>query len=95
MKEILSVENMRKSDANTIATSVSSTELMWRAANGIYESVDWHGKVGIVCGSGNNAGDGYALALILNQNNIDCEIVLTTDKRSNDGEYYYQKCRDV
>ena len=95
MRDIVSCENMRKSDANTIATSVSSTELMWRAANGIYESVDWHGKVGIVCGSGNNAGDGYALALILNQNNIDCEIVLTTDKRSLDGEYYYQKCRDV
>ena len=74
MKDIVSCENMRRSDANTIATKVSGVELMWRAANGIYEGVNWHGKVGIVCGSGNNAGDGYALALILNQNGIDCEI---------------------
>ena len=95
MKDIVSCENMRRSDANTIATKVSGVELMWRAANGIYEGVNWHGKVGIVCGSGNNAGDGYALALILNQNGIDCEIVLTTDKRSPDGEHYYKKCLDV
>lgn len=95
MLDIVSCENMRKSDAHTIENGISGAELMWRAAMGIYESVQWHGRVGIVCGSGNNAGDGYALALILNEKGIDCELVLTSDKLSPDGEYYYKKCRDV
>ena len=76
MKDVISVNTMRESDAYTIKNHVPTKELMYRAANGIYESVTWHGKVAIVCGTGNNAGDGYALALILRQNGIYCDIVL-------------------
>lgn len=95
MIDVISVENMRKSDAYTIEHGVSGRELMYRAALGIYKSVEWHGKVGIVCGSGNNAGDGYALALLLRENGIDSTLVLLKDKFSPDGAYYYQKCLDV
>ena len=58
MKNILSVENMRKSDAATIVAGTPGRTLMMRAARGVFESVSWKGRVGIVCGSGNNAGDG-------------------------------------
>lgn len=95
MKDIVSCENTRKSDAYTIEHSASGIELMWRAAEGIYKSVRWHGRVGIVCGSGNNAGDGYALALILKQNGVEAELIRLSDKLSCDGEYYYKKCVDV
>lgn len=95
MINVVSCENMRKSDANTIENGTSGIELMWRAAMGIYNSVSWHGRVGIACGGGNNAGDGYALALILAQNGIDTELILLGDKRSPDGDYYYKKCLDV
>ena len=95
MKEVVSRKNMRKSDADTISSGTDGKELMWRAAEGIYKSVTWRGRVGIICGSGNNAGDGYALALILRENGIECELVLVKDKYSDDGEFYYQKCRDV
>ena len=57
MIDILSVENMRLSDAHTIEREVPGKELMMRAAKGIYDSVDWKAPVGMVCGSGNNAGD--------------------------------------
>lgn len=95
MIDTVSCENMRKSDSYTIENFVSGTELMWRAAEGIYKSVEWRGKIGIVCGSGNNAGDGYALALILKQNGIEPELIRLSDKLSRDGEYYYKKCVDV
>ncbi len=95
MIDVVSCENMRKSDASTIANKTPSLELMWRAGKGIYASTTWHGKIAIVCGSGNNAGDGYALALILKENNIDSELILVRDKFSPDGAYYYKKCLDV
>lgn len=95
MKPIISVDNMRKSDAYTIEKLTSSRELMWRASQGIYQSVSWHGKIGIVCGTGNNAGDGYALALILKENGFCPELIILKEKFSPDGEYYYRKCLDV
>lgn len=95
MIELVSCDLMRKSDENTIRTKTPSTELMWRAGLGIYNSAKWQGKIGIVCGSGNNAGDGYALALILNENKIACDLILLSEKLSADAEYYFKKCRDV
>lgn len=63
--QVVSVENMRKSDARTIAEHTPSAELMYRAAQGIFNSAKFVGRVAIVCGKGNNGGDGYALACIL------------------------------
>ena len=63
--QVVSVENMRKSDARTIAEHTPSAELMYRAAQGIFNSAKFVGKVAIVCGKGNNGGDGYAAALAL------------------------------
>ena len=56
---------MRLSDAYTIANLVPSLELMYRAAYGVFKAADWHGQTAIVVGSGNNGGDGFALACIL------------------------------
>ena len=66
--QVVSVENMRKSDARTIAEHTPSAELMYRAAQGIFNSAKFVGKVAIVCGKGNNGGDGYALACVLCKN---------------------------
>ena len=92
MKKILSVLNVRKSDQQTIESGVSGQELMFRAALGVYNAYQWHGEIGIFCGAGNNAGDGYALAMILQENGYHPEIILVSDKFSSDGLYYYNKC---
>ena len=83
---------MRESDAWTIANKVSSKELMRRAGEGIFRSVEWKAPVAIVCGSGNNAGDGYVVADLLRKNGVDVSIVLTGSKFSEDGRYYYDTC---
>ena len=92
MKEILSVENMRKSDAHTIATEVPSLELMYRAGKAVADSVKWRAPVGIVCGVGNNAGDGYVITLELQKQGIDCTLLLLEERFSADGKYYFDKC---
>ncbi len=95
MKKILTVENMRLSDKNTIATKIPSKKLMASAAKQIFRLGNFQGKIGIVCGSGNNAGDGYALAILLYEDKKDVTIVLTKDKFSQDGKYFYDKCQEI
>lgn len=91
--EAISVQDMRSSDAYTIANFVSGRELMYRAAMGVYQSVDWRGKrVAILSGSGNNGGDGYALGGILADNGIVPSVFRTSLKLSEDGAYYFERC---
>ena len=51
MISILSVENMRKSDARTIAGGIPGRELMYRAGKGIFGQVAWKSPAAIVCDS--------------------------------------------
>lgn len=92
MKNILSVENMKKSDKGTIAGGVPGIELMRRAAKGVFDAVSWRAPVAVVCGAGNNAGDGYALALLLTGAGIECAVFTLSDRFSADGRYYHDKC---
>ena len=89
-EKIVSVEQMRRSDAYTIENFVESKELMYRAAFGVYESYkEWERKkIAIIVGGGNNGGDGYALAGILKKNGINSKIIKVSDKMSEDGKYY-------
>ena len=79
MEKLISVAVMRDSDAAEIAGGTDSKILMYRAGLGIFRSFDWHGKIDIVTGSGNNAGDGYVLALLLHRHGIPCRIVRTSE----------------
>ena len=92
---VVTVDNMRRSDAETIAKRVSSAELMRRAAQGIFNAVKFTGRVAIVCGSGNNGGDGYALACILLQNGITPTVFRLSDRFSPDGLYYYRSAKGL
>ncbi|MCR4960825.1 MAG: NAD(P)H-hydrate dehydratase [Lachnospiraceae bacterium] len=95
MERILSVANMRNSDAATIEGGVPGAELMMRAGRGIYDAVSkrhgWQGPVLIVCGSGNNAGDGYVIAGLLKEAGTECTLCLTSDKFSDDGKLYFDR----
>lgn len=91
--KMVSVETMRRSDAYTIANLISSKELMERAGQAIYEAADWKAPVAVVCGKGNNAGDGYVAAIKMAEAGIECTIVLTAEDRfSEDGRYYFDIC---
>ena len=91
----ISVENMRLSDAYTIENLVPSLELMYRAAYGVYKAASWKGRTAIVVGSGNNGGDGFALAWILHQNGFDCTVFRVSQRLSGDSAYYAEKAASV
>lgn len=89
----VSTEVMRASDRWTIENICPSKELMERAGKAIFDQVSWKGPAGIICGKGNNAGDGFVVASLLKDHGIDCEIVLLYDDAfSEDGRYFYDKC---
>ena len=94
MQPILSVNEEREAEASAVRRGVSGRELMRRAATGVYNAVKWRPPVAVVCGSGNNAGDGYALALLLMEHGIACSIFRTSDRFSDDGRYYYSLCEE-
>ena len=93
-KRVLSVKEMRDADTYTIKNFVDSKELMYRAGEAIFYVGDWNigDKVLIAAGSGNNAGDGYVVADLLNIEGIEVEILLIKDKFSEDGKYYFNRC---
>ena len=94
---VVSVAEMRQADADTIANGTPSAELMRRAAQGIFDAYGgWFGhRTLVICGSGNNGGDGYALAEILANRGCPVEILRVSDKFSGDGRYYYEKCKSL
>ena len=94
MKDAVTVEEMREYDRYTIENLTDSKTLMLRAAQGIFDSYDFKGKkTAIVCGSGNNGGDGYALAGILQKNGESVDIFKVSEKFSEDGKYYFNLLR--
>lgn len=95
MIPVVSVENMRLSDAYTIANFVPSAELMYRAAMGVFKAYRWHGSTAIVADSGNNGGDGFALAWILKERGFDCTVFTVSPKMSDDGAWYAEKARQA
>ena len=92
---VLSVKEMRDADSYTIANFIDSKELMYRAGEAIFYVANWDigDKVLILAGSGNNAGDGYVAADLLNIEEIDVEILLMKEKFSEDGKYYFNICK--
>ncbi len=89
------VATMRHSDAMTIKNSVPSKELMRRAGEGIFHAYSHWGKTAVVCGSGNNAGDGYVLAMCICAAGGCAELILLSEKFSDDGLYYFEKCKEA
>lgn len=89
MQEVVSVKTMRESDEATIKTKTPSLELMKMAGEAVYNAYNWKGRTAIVCGGGNNAGDGYVLASLLGDS---CHVFLLWDKFSSDGKFYFDEC---
>ena len=95
MKIAVSNDLMRRSDGAEIASGTSSKELMRRAGVAVSENYPWTSGTVIVCGVGNNGGDGYVLALELFRKGIACRLVLLEERFSEDGRYYFEQCVEL
>ena len=92
MKYAYSNEQMRRADAATIAAGTPSLILMERAGAALAEAVSaamrarGAGDVLFVCGGGNNGGDGFVAARILQERGEDVAVLCLAKKFSADCE---------
>ena len=84
---------MAASDKACIASGVPSTELMARAAKSVFDNIDKSGRIYIICGKGNNGGDGFALACLLCETGCDVSLFYVSDYISQDAAYYRDKLK--
>ena len=98
MIKILSAEQIRDWDKFTIEnTPISSLDLMEKAANAFVNEVskklNANELIDIVCGPGNNGGDGFAIARLLMQNGfqVHCHLIDFGAKLSNDCRENYKQ----
>ena len=83
--QILTTAQMRAAEAALIARGTSVDELMQRAGCG---AADWiwrlagGGKVTVLCGPGNNGGDGYVIAEALRRRCGAVQVVAAADPAS-------------
>lgn len=109
MERLLSNSRMRAADAYTINTlGVPSQTLMQRAGKAVAEEVLKLYKEGervlVVCGTGNNGGDGYVCARILRESGVNVKVYAFSGNLSADclrekknyvGEYCSEICGDI
>ena len=93
LRTILTVQAMRESDAGAIAGGTPGRELMGRAGKAIFEAAEWVPPVAVVCGKGNNGGDGYALACLLKQAGTECTLLAKAEPATPDAAAFREECR--
>ncbi len=93
MKRILDVASMRSSDEAAIAAGTPGRVLMGRAGEAIFRAAEWRAPAAVVCGKGNNGGDGCALAVCMADAGIPCTLILPGGPLSPDAEAWREECR--
>ena len=96
MIKILDSSEMKACDNYTInALGIPSRELMERAAEACVSMISDGrfdlGHVTAVCGTGNNGGDGMAIALMLARRGISVDVVFSGNKERCSPEAAYRK----
>lgn len=82
---ILTAAQMRAAEDKAIAAGTSVEELMERAGAGVAEAVRrlaMGAPVLVLCGPGNNGGDGYVAARVLKANGADVRVVANSEPKT-------------
>ncbi|UPQ75933.1 NAD(P)H-hydrate dehydratase [Chryseobacterium nepalense] len=99
--KIFTAEQIRDCDQYTIKNEpVSSVQLMERAAEScvewISENCNHHRNFVVFCGSGNNGGDGFAIARMLYQKGFDIDVFTHTKaKFSSDAQENFRHIKEI
>ena len=74
---IFTSNEMSAADKLTIKNGISSQSLMYKAGEAVFKNlpIDHNGKVLVICGPGNNGGDGYVVAELLSSLGVSVEVM--------------------
>lgn len=99
MRPVLTPEEMRRADRSTIDSGTPGVVLMERAGRALARAVlsmsghRYSLRVSVVCGKGNNAGDGFVAARVLHEQGVSvrCFTVFDPDDLSGDALVHYER----
>jgi len=89
MDELLFPHEMAQADARAIAAGISGQTLMDRAGTAVADAVARRAlstRVGILCGPGNNGGDGFVAARVLSQRGFRVHVALLGSREALNGD---------
>jgi NAD(P)H-hydrate epimerase len=90
MNELLTTAEMSEADRLAVAAGVASLDLMEAAGKAVAEAAAEmarpSARIAILCGPGNNGGDGFVAARYLRQRGFDVRVSLLGDKSSLKGD---------
>lgn len=101
MQYLVTGKEMKEYDNNTIAyEGITGLELMENAALGLFEEITAlkkHQKVFILCGIGNNGGDGLALARLLSEygSEVTVSVLCITERATESFRYQKERLYDL
>lgn len=96
MQFISTLSDMRETEQHAFNSGISSQELIFRAAEAVVSHLDeCKAPFAIVCGKGNNAADGYAIALLLHKRGLSCTVIRVSGGTSQDSMYFLQNCYEI
>ena len=72
--ELLSNAAMARADASAVRRGIPILDLMEKAGRAVADAVPFHAPVAVLCGHGNNGGDGYVAARHLASDGLDVTI---------------------
>jgi ADP-dependent NAD(P)H-hydrate dehydratase / NAD(P)H-hydrate epimerase len=90
--KLVTGEEMAEIDRRTIAAGTPGAELMESAGRRVFDAIveEWEGLEGlcpvVVCGRGNNGGDGFVIARLLHQAGAAVRVFLTTTREAVRGD---------
>lgn len=88
-REVLSVDEMYRADASAIASGIAGEILMERAGRAVADAIRlrWSPRpVSVLCGPGNNGGDGFVIARLLAAGGWDVSVYLLGDRNALRGD---------
>lgn len=90
MMEVLTPHEMGEADRLTIAAGTPGIELMERAGAAVARvAAEWSGggrRIAVLCGSGNNGGDGFVAARLLKEQGFEVRLFLLGEKKQLNGD---------
>ena len=88
MKKVVTAKQMRDCDLKAISSlNITSIDLMERASEAVKEEflkIYEKGSIAVICGGGNNGGDGAGVARLLNDMGIKCDVYFFYEKIGED-----------
>lgn len=100
MIELATARQIKNIDANS---GIDSRELMQNAAECLFRRIETSKEkymfslenITVVCGNGNNGGDGYALSILLFESGYNVKVVACDRPSGSDALYYFSLCADM